>query len=113
MRAIMRRALSCCQTTPLWHCFCDMLASPGNQGGQAMALPLAGIRVLDIARMLAGPYGATMLGDMGADIIKIEPPYGDESRTIGPKRDNDTAYFVAIKRNTRGIVLDLTKPERR
>ena len=78
-----------------------------------MALPLAGIRVLDIASMLAGPYGATMLGDMGADVIKIEPPYGDESRTIGPKVDNDSGYFVGINRNKRGIVLDLTKPEGR
>ncbi len=76
-----------------------------------MALPLAGIRVLDIASMLAGPYGATMLGDMGADVIKIEPPYGDESRAIGPKVENDSGFFVGINRNKRGIVLDLTKPE--
>lgn len=76
-----------------------------------MTLPLAGIRVLDIASMLAGPYGATMLGDMGADVIKIEPPYGDESRAIGPKVENDSGFFVGINRNKRGIVLDLTKPE--
>jgi crotonobetainyl-CoA:carnitine CoA-transferase CaiB-like acyl-CoA transferase len=76
-----------------------------------MALPLAGIRVLDIASMLAGPYGATMLGDMGADVIKIEPPYGDESRAIGPKIENDSGFFVGINRNKRGIVLDLTKPD--
>jgi crotonobetainyl-CoA:carnitine CoA-transferase CaiB-like acyl-CoA transferase len=76
-----------------------------------MALPLAGIRVLDIASMLAGPYGATMLGDMGADVIKIEPPYGDESRAIGSKIENDSGFFVGINRNKRGIVLDLTKPE--
>jgi crotonobetainyl-CoA:carnitine CoA-transferase CaiB-like acyl-CoA transferase len=76
-----------------------------------MALPLAGIRVLDIASMLAGPYGATMLGDMGADVIKIEPPYGDESRAIGVKVDNDSGFYVGINRNKRGLVLDLTKPE--
>lgn len=76
-----------------------------------MALPLGGIRVLDIASMLAGPYGATMLGDMGADVIKIEPPYGDESRTIGPKVENDSGLYVGINRNKRGMVLDLTKPE--
>lgn len=76
-----------------------------------MALPLAGIRVLDIASMLAGPYGATMLGDMGADVIKIEPPYGDESRAIGVKVENDSGFFTGINRNKRGIVLDLTKPE--
>jgi crotonobetainyl-CoA:carnitine CoA-transferase CaiB-like acyl-CoA transferase len=76
-----------------------------------MALPLAGIRVLDIASMLAGPYGATMLGDMGADVIKIEPPYGDESRAIGVKIENDSGFYVGINRNKRGIVLDLTRPE--
>jgi crotonobetainyl-CoA:carnitine CoA-transferase CaiB-like acyl-CoA transferase len=76
-----------------------------------MALPLAGIRVLDLASMLAGPYGATMLGDMGADVIKIEPPYGDESRAIGVKVENDSGFFVGINRNKRSIVLDLTKPE--
>ncbi len=76
-----------------------------------MALPLGGIRVLDIASMLAGPYGATMLGDMGADVIKIEPPYGDESRTTGPKVENDSGLYVGINRNKRGMVLDLTKPE--
>ena len=78
-----------------------------------MALPLAGIRVLDIASMLAGPYGATMLGDMGADVIKIEPPYGDESRAIGPGIENDSGFFVGINRNKRGLVLDLSKPEGR
>jgi crotonobetainyl-CoA:carnitine CoA-transferase CaiB-like acyl-CoA transferase len=76
-----------------------------------MALPLAGIRVLDIASMLAGPYGATMLGDMGADVIKIEPPYGDESRAIGAKVENDSGFYLGINRNKRSIVLDLTKPE--
>jgi crotonobetainyl-CoA:carnitine CoA-transferase CaiB-like acyl-CoA transferase len=76
-----------------------------------MALPLAGIRVLDIASMLAGPYGATMLGDMGADVIKIEPPYGDESRAIGVKVENDSGFYVGINRNKRSIVLDLTRPE--
>ena len=76
-----------------------------------MALPLQGVRVLDIASMLAGPYGATMLGDMGADVIKIEPPYGDESRAIGPKVENDSGFYVGINRNKRGMVLDLTQPE--
>jgi crotonobetainyl-CoA:carnitine CoA-transferase CaiB-like acyl-CoA transferase len=76
-----------------------------------MALPLAGIRVLDIASMLAGPYGATMLGDMGADVIKIEPPYGDESRAIGVKVENDSGFYLGINRNKRSIVLDLTTSE--
>ncbi len=76
-----------------------------------MALPLQGIRVPDIASMLAGPYGATMLGDMGADVIKIEPPYGDESRAIGPRVENDSGLYVGINRNKRGLVLDLAQPE--
>ncbi len=75
-----------------------------------MALPLEGIRVLDLASMLAGPYGATMLGDMGADVIKIEPPRGDESRTLGPGIENDSGMYVGINRNKRGIVLDLKTP---
>lgn len=75
-----------------------------------MTLPLHGIRVLDIASMLAAPYGATMLGDMGAEVIKIEPPYGDESRAIGPKVANDSGMYVGINRNKRGMVIDLTKP---
>ena len=75
-----------------------------------MTLPLNGIRVLDVASMLAAPYGATMLGDMGAEVIKIEPPYGDESRAIGPKIANDSGMFVGINRNKRSMVIDLTKP---
>lgn len=75
-----------------------------------MTLPLHGIRVLDIASMLAAPYGATMLGDMGAEVIKIEPPYGDESRAIGPKVANDSGMYVGINRNKRSMVIDLTNP---
>lgn len=78
-----------------------------------MRLPLEGIRVLDLASMLAGPYGATMLGDMGADVIKIEPPRGDESRTMGPGIENDSGLYVGVNRNKRSLVLDLTKPEGR
>ena len=78
-----------------------------------MALPLAGIRVLDMATMLAGPLGAAMLGDMGADVIKIEPPYGDEARAIGPRVGDDSGFFVGVNRNKRGIVVDLTRPEGR
>jgi len=76
-------------------------ASPG---------PLAGIRVLDLATMLAGPYAATLLGDLGADVIKVESHYGDESRHLGPERDGQRAPFVSLNRNKRGIVLDLRKP---
>ena len=73
--------------------------------------PLAGVRVLDIGTMLAGPYGATLLGDLGADVIKLESPVGDDSRHLGPEREGERAPFVSINRNKRGIVLDLGKEE--
>jgi crotonobetainyl-CoA:carnitine CoA-transferase CaiB-like acyl-CoA transferase len=76
----------------------------------ASAGPLEGIRVLDLATMLAGPYAATLLGDLGADVIKVESHYGDESRHLGPERDGQRAPFVSLNRNKRGIVLDLRKP---
>ncbi|MEX1255659.1 MAG: CoA transferase [Dehalococcoidia bacterium] len=69
--------------------------------------PLAGLRVLDVATYLAGPYAATLLGDLGADVIKIESPSGDESRHLGPERGGERAPFVAMNRNKRGLVLDL------
>jgi crotonobetainyl-CoA:carnitine CoA-transferase CaiB-like acyl-CoA transferase len=75
-----------------------------------MALPLEGIRVLDMASILAGPYGATMLADMGADVIKIEPPRGDECRQFRPRAGLDSAIYVSLNRNKRGLVLDLTQP---
>lgn len=78
-----------------------------------MPLPLEGIRVLDLASILAGPYGATMLGDMGTDVIKIEPPGGDEARGMGPGIGDDSGLFVGINRNKRSLVLDLTRPEGR
>lgn len=71
--------------------------------------PLAGIRVLDMGTMLAGPYGATLLGDLGADVIKVESPAGDESRHLGPERDGERSPFVAINRNKRSLVLDLAR----
>jgi len=76
----------------------------------ALAGPLEGIRVLDLATMLAGPYAATLLGDLGADVIKVESHYGDESRHLGPERDGQRAPFVSLNRSKRGIVLDLRKP---
>jgi crotonobetainyl-CoA:carnitine CoA-transferase CaiB-like acyl-CoA transferase len=75
--------------------------------------PLRGIRVLDVSTFLAGPYAATLLGDLGADVIKVEPPSGDESRHLGPERAGERAPFVAVNRNKRGIVLDLEEPRGR
>jgi crotonobetainyl-CoA:carnitine CoA-transferase CaiB-like acyl-CoA transferase len=72
--------------------------------------PLEGIRVLDMATMLAGPYGATLLGDLGADVIKVESFYGDDSRHLGPERDGEHSPFLSLNRNKRDLVLDLRKP---
>ncbi len=80
---------------------------------------LAGVKVVDLSRVLAGPYATQILGDHGADIIKIEPPQGDETREWGPPfRDDDgergpSSYYLNINRNKRGLALDLTKPEAR
>ncbi len=75
--------------------------------------PLDGIRVIDAGTMLAAPYGATLLGDLGADVIKVESPNGDESRHLGPEKNGERAPFLSMNRNKRGMVLDLTKDEGR
>lgn len=69
---------------------------------------LAGVKVLDLSRVLAGPYCTQVLGDHGADVLKVEPPEGDETRGWGPPFDGDTAsYFKGLNRNKRSIALDL------
>lgn len=74
--------------------------------------PLAGVRVLDLTRVLAGPMASQLLGDLGADIIKVEPPgKGDETRGFAPFLGTESHYFVSLNRGKRSVVLDLTKPE--
>jgi crotonobetainyl-CoA:carnitine CoA-transferase CaiB-like acyl-CoA transferase len=70
--------------------------------------PLAGVRVLDFTRVLAGPAASLALADMGAEVIKIEPPgTGDETRTFPPLRDGESHYFLSVNRGKKSIVVDL------
>lgn len=74
---------------------------------------LAGIRVVDLTRVLGGPYCTMILSDHGAEVIKLEPPQGDEVRDWGPpfNEDGDASYFVGVNRNKKSVGLDLSKPE--
>ena len=75
--------------------------------------PLRDLRVIDAGTMIACPYAATLLGDLGADVIKVESPAGDDMRRLGQVRDGESGSFIGVNRNKRGIVLDLTKPRGR
>lgn len=78
-----------------------------------MSKPLDGIKVIDLTRVLAGPYCAMLLADMGADVVKIErPEAGDDTRAYGPPFLNgESAYFLSINRNKRSLTLNLKQPE--
>ena len=76
---------------------------------------LDGLKIIDLSRVLGGPYCGQMLADHGAEVIKVEPPQGDETRGWGPPFDKEgiSAYFAGINRNKRKIALDLSRPEGR
>ena len=75
---------------------------------------LAGVRVVDLTRVLGGPYCTQFLGDHGAEIVKVEPPQGDETRDWGPPfRGDASSYFTGVNRNKRSIALDLSRAEGR
>jgi crotonobetainyl-CoA:carnitine CoA-transferase CaiB-like acyl-CoA transferase len=81
-----------------------MAAGEANMTG-----PLSGIVVADFTRVLAGPYCTMLLADLGADVIKVEGPAGDDTRHwVPPRRDDTGTYYLAINRNKRSIVLDLS-----
>lgn len=75
---------------------------------------LSGMKVLDLTRVLAGPYCSMMLADMGADIIKIEmPKVGDDSRAFMPQVEGESAYYINLNRNKKGVTLNLKNPKGR
>lgn len=77
-----------------------------------MSAPLAGIRIIEVGHMLAGPYCGLMLADMGAEVIKIETPDGDIGRTVSPHFVGPhNAYFASLNRNKKSVVLDLVSDE--
>ncbi|MGF7120379.1 CaiB/BaiF CoA transferase family protein [Rhodococcus sp. AG1013] len=75
--------------------------------------PLDGVRVVDLSRVLAGPFCTALLADAGADVVKIEAKAGEDSRHLGPFRDGESIYFNVLNRGKRSIALDLKDPEDR
>ncbi|UED87527.1 CoA transferase [Streptomyces profundus] len=83
--------------------------SPGPEGG-----PLSGITIVDLTRVLAGPYCTMILADHGARVIKVErPPNGDDARSYGPHARGRSAYFGSVNRNKESIALDLRSAQDR
>ena len=80
-----------------------------------MGAPLEGVRVLDLSRILSGPYATMTLADLGAEVIKVEDPRkGDDTRVWGPPfAEGESTYFLAINRSKRGVTLDFKKPRGR
>ena len=90
------------------------MTSKDGRANSAPGGPLAGLRVLDLTQFLSGPYCTLILGDLGAEIVKVEPPQGDSSRHVPPHFvGDDSAYFLSINRNKKSIVLDLKSEEGR
>jgi crotonobetainyl-CoA:carnitine CoA-transferase CaiB-like acyl-CoA transferase len=89
----------------------------GQPTAVATAGPLSHLKVLDLSRVLAGPWAGQTLGDLGADVIKVESPQGDDTRKWGPPFVNgadgrrDAAYFTACNRNKRSVAIDFAQPE--
>src|SRR5215831_10345054 len=94
---------------------------PSNlRKAKTMSCPLNGIRVLDLSRVLAGPWASQTLADLGAEVIKVERPgSGDDTRAWGPpflkdrdgKETGESAYYLSVNRGKKSITLDLSRPE--
>jgi len=82
--------------------------------GATTGSALSGLKIIDLSRVLAGPFCTQILGDHGAEVIKVEPPQGDDTRSWGPPfRDGLSAYFTGVNRNKEALCLDLGRPEGR
>jgi formyl-CoA transferase len=88
----------------------DAVPMTEGKGLAASAGALAGLKVIDLTRVLGGPYCTMILSDHGAEVIKVEPPQGDETRAWGPPfHEDDASYYIGVNRNKRSLALDLTK----
>lgn len=88
------------------------MSAPPSSTGQEATGPLSGLLVADFSRILAGPYATMLLADLGAEVVKVEGPSGDDTRTwMPPVRDGISTYYLGINRNKRSIALDLKDPE--
>jgi len=88
-----------------------MMPGAATAAAQHTGGPLAGVRVLDLSAYIAGPYGCTLLADQGADVIKVEPPTGDNLRKYPSTLDAESRAFLGVNRGKRGLVLDLKNPD--
>ena len=88
-----------------------MTESASPPAPASTARPLDGVRILDFTRVLAGPLSTALLADLGAEVIKVEPPQGDDYRAIGPMRNGESALFTVMNRNKKSLALDLKSPQ--
>ena len=84
---------------------------PERTGPTGSTGPLSGLRVLDLSAYIAGPYGCSLLADQGAEVIKIEPPAGDNLRKYPSTLDNESRAFLGVNRSKLGVMLDLKRPD--